>query len=84
MCAFHPQPKKGTPSKKVDSPELDEIQRDAQYIHEWIEYSTLDSESTWYVREELERLLRNKPWKEELTMWNFYCQGLFACFLFPL
>lgn len=65
--------KDGTPSKStIVYPELDQLQRDPKWIAEWIDYSTLDAESTWLLREELEKRLDQMKWDETRTMKDFY------------
>jgi DNA polymerase I len=55
--------KDGSMGKVLQMPELHELQRDRETIHDWIYYSVLDTESTWQLRNELERRLRAMPWK---------------------
>ena len=45
----------GTPAKEPSLPPLEELQRDPKTILAWIDYATLDSDLTWYLREALHR-----------------------------
>ncbi|PRP82180.1 hypothetical protein PROFUN_10451 [Planoprotostelium fungivorum] len=69
--------KDGTPSKIMETPDLRILQRDTRYLHDWIDYSTFDTEGTWHAREKLQELLDEMKWREyksgyQLTMWDFY------------
>ncbi|XP_049849216.1 uncharacterized protein LOC126318245 [Schistocerca gregaria] len=65
--------KDGTPSKSaIVLPALDELQNDAEWLPEWIDYSTLDAEDTWRLREVLQSKLMEMAWTSEDTMWEFY------------
>mmetsp|Transcript_24591 Transcript_24591/g.80380 ORF Transcript_24591/g.80380 Transcript_24591/m.80380 type:complete len:825 (-) Transcript_24591:45-2519(-) len=76
--------KDGTPSKLTYLPAVDEIQRSDETRERWIDYSALDAQATWYLRNALEGKLRGEPSKAcaELgkhesfvpcaTLWDFY------------
>lgn len=67
--------KDGTPSKSaIILPALDEIQRDAEWLPEWIDYATLDAEDTWRLREVLAARLSAMNWVGKQTMYDFYQQ----------
>jgi hypothetical protein len=67
--------KDGGYAKVVLLPALDELQRDPEWVCEWIDYSTLDAEATWHLREEIEKELKFMPWyRRSETMWDFYKQ----------
>jgi DNA polymerase I len=67
-------------------PELKALQESPETRAEWIDYSTLDTEATWLLRESLECKLRNMPADASqyvnedadfppcATMWEFYEQ----------
>lgn len=62
----------GTPGKERYIPPLDDVQRSAEWREMWIGYSTYDAEGTWYLRNELERLLKMRPWAQGESMYEFY------------
>lgn len=64
--------KDGTEGKIVVIPPFTDLQRERKFIKDWIDYSAFDAESTWYLREALERELKKMPWRENLNMWDFY------------
>jgi DNA polymerase-1 len=65
--------KDGTPSKSsVILPALDELQRDAEWLPEWVDYATLDAEDTWRLREVLAAKLAAMNWTGKKTMFDFY------------
>ena len=65
--------KDGTPSKSaVVLPALDDIQRDAEWLPEWIDYATLDAEDTWRLREVLAAKLSAMNWTGKQHMFDFY------------
>jgi DNA polymerase-1 len=66
----------GTDAKgKKTLPPLDGLQRDPVNVLQWIEYSTLDAEVTWQLREVLHRELEKMEWEPGVsTMWDFYIQ----------
>lgn len=67
--------KDGTPSKSaIILPDLAEIQRDAEWIPEWVDYATLDAEDTWRLREVLAARLAAMNWVGKQTMYDFYRQ----------
>jgi hypothetical protein len=67
--------KDGTFAKTLLLPNLDDLQRDPEWVCDWIDYSTLDADATWHLRDELEKELRKMPWfKKRETMWDFYQQ----------
>jgi DNA polymerase-1 len=53
----------GTEGAEVVMPALDYLQRSPLHVHNWIDYATYDSESTWLLRNELERRLSGMPWR---------------------
>ena len=55
--------KDGTPGKAIVIPPIDQLQRDPKTRSEWIDYSTLDAEATWSIREILESKLRRMKWQ---------------------
>lgn len=66
----------GTEGKEVVVPPIEELQRNSETIEGWINYSTLDTESTWYLRKKLHEFLADMHWhtnsKGSFNMWNFY------------
>jgi DNA polymerase-1 len=68
--------KDGSLGKDVIVPNLAELQRDPLWICEWIDYSTYDTEGTFFLREVLESNLKQMPWQEDknTTMWDYYQQ----------
>ena len=46
--------KDGTPGKTLILPSVDVIQEDPKTRESWIEYSALDAQATWWLRESLE------------------------------
>ncbi len=68
-------------------PDVTELQTDPDTRYQWIDYSTLDAQTTWLLRESLETKLRNMPvepckvltgenpeFRNCATMWDFYLQ----------
>lgn len=47
--------KDGNPAKEKTIPDLQELQRSPENVLAWLDYSTLDAEATWYLREALHR-----------------------------
>eukprot|EP01127_Copromyxa_protea_P021264 TRINITY_DN7269_c0_g1_i1.p1 TRINITY_DN7269_c0_g1~~TRINITY_DN7269_c0_g1_i1.p1 ORF type:complete len:1237 (+),score=291.21 TRINITY_DN7269_c0_g1_i1:29-3739(+) len=71
--AVHPIKKDGTPAAIPRLPPLDELQRSPTNMLAWIDYSTLDTEVTWFLREALQRKLEKMEWQPGVsTMWDFY------------
>lgn len=80
--------KDGTPGKTVILPPIDEIQTDPEQRETWIEYSALDAQATWFLRESLEAKLRGidceacpvlskKPtFRRCSNLWDFYVHYL--------
>lgn len=67
--------KDGTPSKSaIILPDLAEIQRDPEWLPEWVDYATLDAEDTWRLREVLAARLTAMNWVGKQTMYDFYRQ----------
>ena len=76
--------KDGTPGKTMILPPIEEIQEDRESRDRWIEYSALDAQATWFLRESLEAKLRgmsceacpilaSKPgYRTCVTLWDFY------------
>ncbi len=76
--------KDGTPGKTMILPPIEEIQEDPESRDRWIEYSALDAQATWFLRESLEAKLRglsceacpiltSKPgFRKCVTLWDFY------------
>ena len=76
--------KDGTPGKTIELPPIDQIQNDPEQRETWIEYSALDAQATWFLRESLEAKLRGiscdacprlsaKPtFHECANLWEFY------------
>ncbi|KAM9986691.1 hypothetical protein ACTFIY_011098 [Dictyostelium cf. discoideum] len=62
----------GEEGKSIVIPPLERIQRDSKFILNWIEYSSLDSELTWLLRENIHIKLREMQWNQGTTMWDFY------------
>ncbi|KAK5576407.1 hypothetical protein RB653_007550 [Dictyostelium firmibasis] len=62
----------GEEGKSIVIPPLERIQRDSKYILNWIEYSSLDSELTWLLRENIHMKLREMEWNQGTNMWDFY------------
>eukprot|EP01091_Cochliopodium_minus_P012877 TRINITY_DN4009_c0_g1_i1.p1 TRINITY_DN4009_c0_g1~~TRINITY_DN4009_c0_g1_i1.p1 ORF type:complete len:1086 (-),score=342.32 TRINITY_DN4009_c0_g1_i1:57-3314(-) len=66
----------GTEGKETTVPPLEDLQRDSETIEGWINYSTLDTEATWYLREKLHQMLKDMHWQKnsngEFNMWDFY------------
>lgn len=55
--------KDGTLGKVQELPPVEEIQRDYSFLrNHWIGYSTYDTQSTWEIREVLEKRLRKVEW----------------------
>jgi len=63
--------KDGTTAKVVVVPDLELLQNDPEWICEWVDYSTLDSQVTWHLRAELEQQLRSAVWQEEVRNYLF-------------
>ena len=80
--------KDGTPGKTFILPPVDEIQEDPESRITWIEYSALDAQATWYLRESLEAKLRGIPcnacplitakptFHRSSNLWDFYVKYL--------
>eukprot|EP01117_Protostelium_nocturnum_P015199 TRINITY_DN5861_c0_g1_i1.p1 TRINITY_DN5861_c0_g1~~TRINITY_DN5861_c0_g1_i1.p1 ORF type:complete len:1203 (-),score=391.20 TRINITY_DN5861_c0_g1_i1:7-3588(-) len=70
--------KDGTEGKALEHPDLTVLQSDLKYLGDWIDYSTFDTEGTWFAREKLEELLDEMSWMKKgwknLTMWDYYQQ----------
>lgn len=68
----------GSLGKIVAMPELSELQRNPDFISEWIDYSTLDTEATWKLYQDLAQRLSLMEWapKEGIksNMFEFYKQ----------
>jgi len=76
--------KDGSPGKTMVLPPIEEIQEDPESRDMWIEYSALDAQATWFLRESLEAKLRgmsceacsiltSKPgFRKCTTLWDFY------------
>ena len=62
----------GSPGKDLILPPLEALQRDADTIVDWVDYSTLDAEATYHLYKFLERHLRMLEWHGEKTQWEFY------------
>ena len=68
-------------------PDVVSLQVSPETRHRWIDYSSLDAQATWLLRESLEYKLRNMPveacryltankhFKTCSTMWEFYVQN---------
>ena len=79
----------GTEGAEVVMPALDYLQRSRLHVHDWIDYATYDAESTWLLRNELERRLRAMPWRwpddeiplKDAELWcvRLACARVFAC-----
>ena len=80
--------KDGTPGKTVILPPIDEIQVDPTQRETWIEYSALDAQATWFLRESLEAKLRGiecdacpvlqtkSSFRKCSNLWDFYVHYL--------
>jgi len=80
--------KDGTPGKTVVLPPVQEIQVDPEQRQTWIEYSALDAQATWFLRESLEAKLRGidceacpilsakTDFKKSNNLWEFYTHYL--------
>ena len=80
--------KDGTPGKTMILPPVEEIQEDEAQRQTWIEYSALDAQATWFLRESLEAKLRGidceacpvlaaKPsFRKSNNLWEFYTHYL--------
>jgi DNA polymerase-1 len=80
--------KDGTPGKTMILPPIEEIQTDPEQRETWIEYSALDAQATWFLRESLEAKLRGiecdacpvlsaKPsFRKCENLWDFYVHYL--------
>lgn len=76
--------KDGTPGKTMELPPMDELQTSPDTRDRWIEYSALDAQATWFLRESLEAKLRGIPcdacanltskpgFRQCTTLWDFY------------
>ncbi|KAF2078634.1 hypothetical protein CYY_000005 [Polysphondylium violaceum] len=62
----------GEEGKAIVVPPLEFIQRDKKFIQPWIEYSSLDAELTWKLRENLHLKLLDMEWTPGTNMWDFY------------
>ncbi|EFA79328.1 mitochondrial DNA polymerase A [Heterostelium album PN500] len=62
----------GLPGKDIIVPPLEVIQRHPKHLETWIEYSSLDAELTWNLRENLQAKLQNMVWMNDTNMWDFY------------
>eukprot|EP01125_Pyxidicula_operculata_P012309 TRINITY_DN4036_c0_g3_i1.p1 TRINITY_DN4036_c0_g3~~TRINITY_DN4036_c0_g3_i1.p1 ORF type:complete len:1154 (-),score=245.82 TRINITY_DN4036_c0_g3_i1:8-3469(-) len=70
---IHRIKKDGAPAKDITLPPLDQLQTQPSTILAWIDYSTLDAESTWFLREALEKKLHKIEWgPNESSMVDFY------------
>jgi hypothetical protein len=75
MCVPVPCYSDGTEGKTFLDLDLEKIQRTPETRAAWMDYSTYDTESTWQLREVLEKQLRQLPWTDKPgreTMWEFY------------
>jgi len=74
--------KDGTEGKVKDLPPVRELQQNPIHRPKWIEYSAKDAVATWWVRHELEKLLRKQEWNVDNrkigTMYDFYTNYLAA------
>jgi DNA polymerase I len=71
--SVHPLKKDGTPAVLAVLPPLDGLQRSAETVHDWIDYSVYDAVSTWLLKQRLDELLAAMPWSGvELTMLDYY------------
>ena len=70
--------KDGSEGSIVDVPPVEVLQRDPKFRANWIIYSAYDAESTWVIREKLERKLREMPWTSDRThnLYEFYYRYL--------
>lgn len=53
-------------------PPIDEIQTNPEVRQEFIAYSAYDAQATWLVHQALTRKLKEMPWKDDLSMLDFY------------
>ncbi|CAG9313419.1 unnamed protein product [Blepharisma stoltei] len=74
LFAYQKPLKSGGLSKLLVTPEVEELHTTPQYIEKWVDYSTLDAELTFYLREALVTELSSFPLKSEdmTTLWDFY------------
>merc|ERR1712224_771359 len=70
--------KDGTMGKILEMPDTITLQLDTRYRKEWIEYSALDAQLTWDIREVLEQKLRALDWNiggvKQGSLWDYYTQ----------
>lgn len=64
--------KDGTPGNVFVLPPIDEIQTNPEVRQEFIAYSAYDAQATWLVHQALTRKLKEMPWKDDLSMLDFY------------
>ncbi|CAM9543134.1 unnamed protein product [Scytosiphon promiscuus] len=64
--------KDGTPGSMLVLPPIDEIQTNPTMRARFIEYSAYDAQATWLVHRSLMQKLREMPWKDGMTMLDFY------------
>jgi DNA polymerase-1 len=62
----------GTPGKELILPPLETVQRDADMVVEWIDYSTLDAEATFKLYRFLKLQLQELSWHGTRSQWDFY------------
>jgi DNA polymerase-1 len=53
-------------------PPLEALQRDAEMIVDWIDYSTLDAEATFKLYRFLKDQLKALAWHGNKSQWDFY------------
>jgi DNA polymerase I len=53
-------------------PPLESLQRDAEAVVDWIDYSTLDAEATFKLYHFLKDALIASEWHGAKTQWDFY------------
>mmetsp|Transcript_6476 Transcript_6476/g.11323 ORF Transcript_6476/g.11323 Transcript_6476/m.11323 type:complete len:662 (+) Transcript_6476:223-2208(+) len=66
--------KSGQPGKTMEMPEVEELHTSPELVRDWVHYSTLDSELTFYLREILVSELARHPLNcEDMeSLWEFY------------
>jgi DNA polymerase-1 len=66
--------KTGALSKVVVQPEIEELHTNPEYVKDWVNYSVLDAELTFFLREALITELSAFPVKSEdmSNLWEFY------------
>ena len=67
--------KDGTEGTLVDLPPVEVMQRDPQHRAAWITYSCYDAESTYLIRQELQKRLEKMPWikgDEPQNLYHYY------------